>query len=257
MPLECPKCRARALSLEGLGTEKLEDALANAFPEARIARLDRDVASGKAIERVLARVRARQVDLLVGTQMVTKGHDLPHVTLVGVVNADAALSIPDFRAAERAFQLLVQVAGRAGRGDAPGRVLIQTFDPTHAAVAFATRHDVDGFLECELKDRRELAYPPFSHVALVRADAIDEGAARSACARLAEHARAAAPPGVEVRGPAPAPLARLRNRFRFRVMLRAKGRADLRRTLLAIESARQELPREVRAVIDVDPVQLL
>jgi primosomal protein N' (replication factor Y) len=257
MPLECPKCHAPALSLEGLGTEKLEDALSGAFPEARIARLDRDVASGKAIERVLARVRAREVDLLVGTQMVTKGHDLPHVTLVGVVNADAALSIPDFRAAERAFQLLVQVAGRAGRGDAPGRVLIQTFDPAHAAVAFATRHDVDGFLECELQGRRELAYPPFSRVALVRVDAIDEAGARSASARLAEHARAAAPPGVEVRGPAPAPLARLRNRFRFRVMLRAKERADLRRVLLAVESARRELPREVRAVIDVDPVQLL
>src|SRR5205807_8342324 len=111
---------------------------------------DRDVASGRNVEKVLARVRAREVDILVGTQMVTKGHDLPHVTLVGVINADAALSIPDFRAAERAFQLLVQVAGRAGRGDRPGRVLVQTYDPEHPAIAFALRHDVDGFIEHEI-----------------------------------------------------------------------------------------------------------
>jgi primosomal protein N' (replication factor Y) len=135
----CAKCHAKALVLEGLGTEKLEDSLVTAFPGARVARLDRDVASGKNIEAVLEKVRAREIDILVGTQMVTKGHDLPHVTLVGVVNADAALSIPDFRAAERAFQLLVQVAGRAGRGDAKGRVLIQTYDPDHAAIAFARR----------------------------------------------------------------------------------------------------------------------
>jgi primosomal protein N' (replication factor Y) len=257
MPAACPKCDARALELEGLGTEKLEDALGAAFPEARIARLDRDVASGKAIERVLDRVRSREIDVLVGTQMVTKGHDLPHVTLVGVVNADAALSIPDFRAAERAFQLLVQVAGRAGRGEAPGRVLVQTYDPAHAAIAFAQRHDVDGFLSRELLDRRELGYPPYSRVALVRVDALDEEVARLACARLADRAREAAEPGVEVRGPAPAPLARLRNRYRFRVMLRSKDRAALRKALLAVESARRDVPRDVRASIDVDPVQLL
>jgi primosomal protein N' (replication factor Y) len=116
-PNACPKCGARALALEGLGTEKLEEALAKAFPEARVARLDRDVATGRAVEHVLSRMRAGQIDILVGTQMVTKGHDLPNVTLVGVINADAALSLPDFRAAERAFQLLVQVAGRAGRGE--------------------------------------------------------------------------------------------------------------------------------------------
>src|SRR6202044_1379301 len=113
-------------------------------------------------EAVLARVRERQVDILVGTQMVTKGHDLPSVTLVGVINADAALSIPDFRAAERTFQLLVQVAGRAGRGDAPGRVIVQTWDPEHPAIVFAAKHDVDGFIVRELVDRKELGYPPFS-----------------------------------------------------------------------------------------------
>ena len=257
LPASCGKCGSRALVLEGVGTEKIEEALTLAFPTARVARLDRDVASGKAIERVLARVRAREVDLLVGTQMVTKGHDLPHVTLVGVINADAALSIPDFRAAERAFQLLVQVAGRAGRGDVPGRVLVQTYDPDHMAIRFAMAHDVGGFLERELQDRRELGYPPFSRLALVRVEAVSEEDARQACAELARAALAVGDKRVEIRGPAPAPLARLRNRYRFRVMLRSADRPALRRVLAAVDTAMGTLGRNVRATIDVDPVQLL
>ncbi|HEY2511506.1 MAG TPA: primosomal protein N', partial [Polyangiaceae bacterium] len=261
LPAKCPRCDApgEELALEGLGTEKLEDTLSAAFPTARIARLDRDVASGRTVDKVLARVRAREVDILVGTQMVTKGHDLPYVTLVGVVNADAALSIPDFRAAERAFQLLVQVAGRAGRGDIPGRVLVQTYDPEHHAIAFAAKHDVSGFLERELVDRRELGYPPFSRVALVRADAPDENEAREACVRLAEVARAAAAgmQGIDVLGPAQAPLARLRGRHRYRVMIRGADRALLRKVLLAVERARGEVGRTVRTGIDVDPMQFL
>jgi primosomal protein N' (replication factor Y) len=256
----CSKCQAEALELEGVGTEKLEETLSAAFPEARVARLDRDVASGKNIEAVLARVRAREVDILVGTQMVTKGHDLPNVTLVGVVNADAALSIPDFRASERAFQLLVQVAGRAGRGDVPGRVLVQTWDPEHPAVALAARHDVDAFLERELADRHELGFPPFTRCALVRVDAVEETSAREACTRLAEVARrcdAAISGDVVVQGPAPSPIARVRNRWRFRVMLRAAARPPLRAVLAAVEDARGSLARGVRASIDVDPVQLL
>ena len=257
LPAVCGKCGARALVLEGLGTEKLEETLGAAFPTARIARLDRDVASGKAIEKVLARVRAREVDILVGTQMVTKGHDLPFVTLVGVINADAALSIPDFRAAERAFQLMVQVAGRAGRGDALGRVLVQTYNPEHAALLFAARHDVDGFLDHELVDRKELGYPPFSRIALVRVDAVDEEVARAACAEVASIARGAAGSSVDVLGPAAAPLARLRNRYRFRVMLRSSDRAALRAVLIAVERGRASFAHDVRCSIDVDPVQLL
>jgi primosomal protein N' (replication factor Y) len=259
----CEKCGADALELEGIGTEKLEETLAAAFPSARVARLDRDVASGKRVDAVLARVRSREIDVLVGTQMVTKGHDLPNVTLVGVINADAALSIPDWRASERAFQLLVQVAGRAGRGDVPGRVLVQTWDPDHPAVALAARHDVGAFLERELADRRELGYPPFTHAALLRVDAADDKDARSACARLALAARAtqAARDGtVHVQGPAPAPIARIRNRWRFRLMLRAAQRAHLRAVLSALDEAIARgngLARGVRAVIDVDPVQLL
>ncbi len=261
LPLRCKKCDSDRIALEGLGTEKLEETLAAAFPEARIARLDRDVATGKQIEKVLDRVRAREVDILVGTQMVTKGHDLPFVTLVGVINADAALSIPDFRASERAFQLLVQVAGRAGRGDTPGRVLVQTFDPEHHAIKFAAQHDVTGFIERELRDRKELAYPPFSRMVLTRVDALDEREAQEATAHLARAARAASrfgePGAVTVLGPTPAPIAKVRNRFRFRVMLRGTSRETLRRATLAIHTASGDLPRTVRVAIDVDPVGLL
>ena len=266
MPSRCKKCGGDRLVLEGLGTEKLEETLAQAFPEARIARLDRDVASGKDVEKILTKVRERDVDILVGTQMVTKGHDLPHVTLVGVINADAALSIPDFRAAERAFQLLVQVAGRAGRGDRPGKVLVQTYDPEHHAIALATRHDVMAFFERELKDRQELHYPPFSRMILVRVDSLDEAEARDAAAALARAARDAVRAGasagtgpelVDVRGPAAAPIAKVRNRFRFRVMLRSSSRERLRQAALAVYGAIGELPRAVRASIDVDPVGAL
>jgi primosomal protein N' (replication factor Y) len=263
MRARCQKCMAPALALEGLGTEKLEETLAQAFPEARVARLDRDVARGKNVEKILTRMRQREIDVLVGTQMVTKGHDLPHVTLVGVINADAALSIPDFRAAERAFQLLVQVAGRAGRGEARGKVVVQTYQPEHHAIHLAVRHDVDGFVARELADRKELVYPPFSRVALVRVDAHDPDAAREACAYLATVARdadgaeACASPRVHVLGPSLAPLAKLRNRWRFRVMLRSTDRGRLRRVLAQVDRARAELRRSVRSSVDVDPIHLL
>jgi len=261
VPTSCPKCRADRIALEGLGTEKLEETLAAAFPAARLARLDRDVASGKSVEKVLDRVRAREVDILVGTQMVTKGHDLPHVTLVGVINADAALSIPDFRAGERAFQLLVQVAGRAGRGDTPGRVLVQTYDPSHHAIGYAAKHDVPGFIEKELRDRKELSYPPFSRMALARVDGLDERETADVAGELAKVARAAARDGslepVTVLGPTAAPIARVRNRYRFRVMLRSPSRERLRHVALAIHGALAAVPRSVRVAIDVDPVGLL
>jgi len=256
----CAACGAEALLLEGVGTERLEETLSAAFPLARVARLDRDVATGKRVETILSRVRAREIDILVGTQMVTKGHDLPSVTLVGVVNADASLSIPDFRAAERSFQLLVQVAGRAGRGDKPGRVIVQTWDPRNPAIALAAGHDVDAFLERELVNRLELGYPPLSRAALVRVEGVDESKAREACARLADVARASEPvrqSRVTLQGPAPAPIARIRSRWRFRLMLRSAERGLLRAVLSIIDDARAELTRDVRASIDVDPVQLL
>jgi primosomal protein N' (replication factor Y) len=206
-------------------------------------------------EKVLSRMRRGEVDILVGTQMVTKGHDLPRVTLVGVLNADSALSLPDFRASEKTFHLLVQVAGRAGRGDSPGRVVIQTRQPEQPAIALAARHDVQAFVERELADRRELGYPPFSRLALVRCEAVEEAWARAEAERLARIARQACSAGATVLGPAPAPLIRLRNRFRYRFLVRAEERNDLRRALLAVARARSE--RRVRVIIDVDPVSML
>ena len=260
LPSRCAKCGAQSLALEGVGTERLEETLAAAFPAARVARLDRDVGSGRDVERLLTRMHAREVDILVGTQMVTKGHDLPNVTVVGVINADAALSIPDYRASERAFQLLVQVAGRAGRGESRGRVIVQTWDPDRPAIALAARHDVDSFIEQELSDRRELGYPPFTRAALLRVDALEEAAARAACSTLTSVAlgtESARSGRVLVQGPAPAPIARIRNRWRFRTMLRSRQRAPLRDVLGVVERACSSLGRGVRASIDVDPVQLL
>ena len=251
----CPGCGSGRLSEEGAGTERIEQALSEAFPAGRIARLDRDVAAGAKSEKVLDRMRRREIDILVGTQMVTKGHDLPDVTLVGVLNADAALAMPDFRAAERAFHLLVQVAGRAGRGDVPGKVLIQTWQPEHPAVALAAHHDVERFVVRELEDRRELGYPPYRRMALVRVDSADEARARDAAERLAQIARKSAGPRVDVLGPAPAPLPRLRNRYRFRFMVRSAERALMRPVLLAV--ARTAVDRAVRVVIDIDPVNML
>jgi len=260
LPSRCAECGDGTLSLEGLGTEKLEATLAQSFPAARVARLDRDVASGVRSAKILDRMRAGEIDILVGTQMVTKGHDLPNVTLVGVVNADAALSMPDFRAGERGFQLLVQVAGRAGRHTRPGKVLIQTRDPRHPAVRFASRHDVPGFLDHEIRDREEVGYPPFSHIALVRVDGVDEALARKAAARLAAHARSCPEVGerlVEVLGPAAAPIARLRGRYRFRVFLRCRQRPPLRRVVAALLPAKAKMGRKVRVAIDIDPVSML
>ena len=260
LPSRCTKCGSDKLTLEGLGTERLEESVARAFPAARVARLDRDVAAGAKAERVLERLRKREIDILVGTQMVAKGHDVPSVTLVGVVNADAALSMPDFRASERAFQLLVQVAGRAGRGDVRGTVVFQTRDPTHPAIVAASTHDVAGFAERELAARAELGYPPFSRAALVRVDDADEERARTAAAALAAAALStdvARRGTVTILGPAPAPIARLRARYRFQLLLKSKERRALRLALAAIMVARAQLPRSVRAVVDVDPVSML
>ena len=257
LPEVCAKCKAPALALEGLGTEQLQETLSTLFPEARIERLDRDVASGKEVERILGRMRAGAIDVLVGTQMVTKGHDLPNVTLVGVINADAALSIPDFRAEERAFQLLVQVAGRAGRGDRPGRVLVQTYAPEAAAITLGVRHDVIGFAERELAAREEANYPPYGRLILVRVESQDEAAAIAATAMFAEELRRRQIPGLSVLGPSVAPLAKLRNYHRHRVLLKSSERPVLRRALAILQSRCELLPNKVRVSFDIDPVQLL
>lgn len=254
-PQACSACKSPDLSYEGIGTERIESALGSAFPGARVARLDRDTGAGLKSESVLRKMHDGELDILVGTQMVTKGHDLPRVTLVGVLNADAGLSMPDFQASERTFQLLVQVAGRAGRGENPGHVLIQTKNPEHPAISLALAHDVPGFVRYGLGDRQSLGYPPFSRLAMVRVAALDERKARACVEELARVARKHADPQVELLGPSPAPIARLRNLYRFRLLVRSKARGPLRRVLFAVLGTKVE--RGMRVVVDVDPVSML
>jgi primosomal protein N' (replication factor Y) len=259
--LRCPSCKHEALEPLGVGTEKLEESLAEAFAPARVARLDRDTAAGgRAIEAVLDRLRRGEVDILVGTQMVTKGHDIPTVTLVGVVLADQSLAFPDFRAAERTFQLLSQVAGRAGRGDRPGSVVLQTFQPEHPAIVCAQQHDYARFFETELEHRRELGYSPFGRLVAIRLDHGDETRGRDAAELLASHLRrhpAIRSEVVQLLGPAPAPIARLRARFRFRLLLRSPDRRALRAVARAAADRIDEGLGAARAHVDVDPVSML
>ncbi|MEZ4400540.1 MAG: primosomal protein N' [Kofleriaceae bacterium] len=257
VPVACPTCGAEKIDRKGLGTERVAAAVAARFPAARVARLDRDVATGAKVEAVLSRVARREVDVLVGTQMVTKGHDFPGVTLVGVLLADLALGLPDFRAAERTFQLLTQVAGRAGRGHRPGRVLIQTYQPTADAVVCAAGHDYAAFYAAESVNRAELDYPPSGRVCAVRIDGRDPARVADAATRVATLAEAAArtvDAEVTVRGPTPAPLARLRGRTRWQVWLRSRDRAALRRVIRSVLAV--DAPG-VTVAVDVDPLSTL
>jgi primosomal protein N' (replication factor Y) len=256
----CPKCRAPELVRIGVGTERHEEELARIFAPARVGRLDRDVASGAGAEEVLGKLRRKEIDVLVGTQMVTKGHDVPGVTVVGVVLADQSLAFPDFRAQERTFSLLSQVAGRAGRGDRPGRVFVQTYQPGEPAIVRAAEHDYVGFFTDEVERRRELGYPPFGRLVAIRIDAGGDEAARGAAATLAAVAHRTtdgASGRVRVTGPAPAPIARVRGRWRHRLLLRSPDRAALRRVTLAVAARIDEGLAPARASIDVDPVSML
>ena len=255
LPTQCPACKGHELEEEGAGTERIEAALTQLFPGARIARLDRDVAAGAKSAVILERMRRREIDVLVGTQMVTKGHDLPDVTLVGVLDADAALSMPDYRAAERAFQLLVQVAGRAGRGDKPGRVVVQTRQPDSPIIRCALRHDVAAFLAYEKLQREELEYPPYSRLALVRFEGLEESIVAAEAKRVAQLTKLSLAGQVHLTGPAPAPIARIRNRWRYRFLLKSADRQRLREALLRVH--RTEVDRRVRVIIDVDPMNML
>jgi primosomal protein N' (replication factor Y) len=259
LPRACPSCgAAEAIAQRGLGTERAADAIAERFPSARIGRLDRDVAGGAGAEAILARFARRELDILVGTQMVTKGHDFPGVTLVGVLCADTGLSMPDFRAAERTFQLLSQVAGRAGRGDKPGRVLIQSYRTEHTAIIAARDHDYPSFYRSELASRAELGYPPHGHLVAIRVDGRDAAAVEQRTRRIAAAARPVADQlGVAVLGPTEAPLARLKGRTRWHLWLRAPERSGLRGVLRALDAELGSRAGGVRVTADVDPVSAL
>jgi primosomal protein N' (replication factor Y) (superfamily II helicase) len=258
-PRACEECGGPALEAFGVGTEQIEAMLQGCFPAATVDRMDRDAAQRPGAQRrILRDWHAGDTDILVGTQMVSKGHDVPGVTLVIVLLADLSLNVPDFRAGERTLQQLVQVAGRAGRGAAPGRVLVQTLRPEHPSLTAATRHDHAGFMAGELERRRVLGYPPFARLILVRIDGPDEARVERAVTRLADRLRAQATAlqagEGSVLGPAPPPVARLRGRHRRQILLRSQKVPALRalaRSARAVEGALRRAG--MRLVVDVDP----
>jgi primosomal protein N' (replication factor Y) (superfamily II helicase) len=260
-PEECPECRAFGLRGQGFGTERLQQRLSELMPEARIERMDSDTSGRKgARARILAALRAGEVDILIGTQMITKGFDFPDVTLAAVVMADVGLNIPDFRSAERTFQLLTQIAGRAGRGERAGRVVIQTYAPHHYSIRAARDQDYARFVRRELELRRELMYPPFARLAMVRIEGAEpQLVARMADAVAAALAKAASPEGLRVLGPAPAPIERIKQRYRWQVMLKARELRPMRAALNAMRAEVGPLAErdKVYLIIDIDPVRML
>jgi primosomal protein N' (replication factor Y) (superfamily II helicase) len=258
VPGVCPKCSSEHIYFLGMGSERVEEELHRAFPTARIARLDRDTVTGKRqYETILNDFREGNYDMLVGTQMIAKGHDIPNVTLVGVVSADVGLGMPDFRAAERTFQLLTQVAGRAGRGNVPGTVLVQTINPDHYAVRLAGAQDYQAFYEKELNFRRMMHYPPFSAMAnvLVRSEKKEMAMRMSS-----ELGLLLTPPPEKLRvmGPAEAPVPRLKNEYRYQFLIKAASRKSLNELLQRVRSFAIDHKWSATAlVIDVDPLTLM
>ena len=259
VPKVCGECGSEYVYFLGTGSEKLEELLHGMFPQARIGRLDRDTVRGhKDFERALNALNEGELDLLVGTQMIAKGHDIHGVTLVGVVAADAALGFPDFRAAERTFQLLTQVAGRAGRGQTPGKVIFQTYFPDHYAVQYAAHHDFVGFYEKELRFRSWMHYPPYSALAnvLIRSDKLDEALRWSGI--LGKWFEATRHEGIRVLGPAAAPILRLKRDYRYHFVLKSPSREKLNALLRAMlaYAAQQKIPR-TQVIVDVDAIWLM
>jgi primosomal protein N' (replication factor Y) len=261
-PDRCSQCGAPDTALMGVGTQRLEEEVRSQFPNARIARLDSDTAKRRGFtESVLRGLRDRSIDIVVGTQMLAKGHDFPGVRLVGVVVADVGLHLPDFRAAERTFQLLTQVAGRAGRDSAPGRVIVQTFDPGHYAIQPVLNHDYERFYAEELGHRKTLGYPPFGRLIRALITGPDEPETRSASLGLARLVEAIAVDGseqeLEVLGPAPAPLARLRGRYRYQLLVKGPAGPLLRGAAETLVKATAGLASPLQASVDVNPMSML
>jgi primosomal protein N' (replication factor Y) len=259
VPKVCVHCGSEYVYFIGTGSEKLEELLHGMFPRARIARLDRDTVRGhEDFERILNALNQGELDVLVGTQMIAKGHDIHGVTLVGVVGADAALGMPDFRAAERTFQLLTQVAGRAGRGQSPGKVILQTYFQDHYAVQYAAQHDFAGFYDKELRFRSWMHYPPYAALAnvLVRSDKLDEALQWSGT--LEKWFEQTRHEGVRVLGPATAPIMRLKRDYRYHFVLKSQSREKLNATLRAMlaYAAQQKIPR-TQVIVDVDAIWLM
>ncbi len=252
VPRRCPKCSDRSILLQGYGTQKVEEVLRKVFPQARLARLDADTARKKnALRHILSAFRAKKVDILLGTQMIAKGLDFPNVTLAGILNADLSLHAPDFRAGERTFQLLTQVAGRSGRGQMEGEVVIQTFTPHSPSIQFARHHDFEGFADQEFEFRREFAFPPFTHAALLTSKSSHERLAEFTLQNLHQRLSRDLPPGLELGVPNPAPTPRAHGLFRFQLLLRAQNPRTLSNHVQQTLAA-TSLPEEVSVVFDMD-----
>ncbi|HOG17170.1 MAG TPA: primosomal protein N' [Syntrophales bacterium] len=260
-PPLCPACGGGNVRSHGVGTERVEAEAKRLFPEARIGRMDRDTTARKgALDGILRSFAKGEIDILIGTQMIAKGHDYAGVTLVGIVSADVSLNLPDFRAAERTFQLLTQVAGRSGRGNSPGRVIIQTFNPGHYAVLRAKEHDFEGFFREEIALREALGYPPFLRIVLLNLSALNRRAGEEAVQRLGAAARTlAASRGwasrVEICGPAASPVGKIRGRYRWQILLKGGNVSTLHAFAAAVVKAADGSGLEVRP--DVDPVHFL
>jgi primosomal protein N' (replication factor Y) len=256
----CPHCGGGKIRLLGIGTEKVEEEVRRLFPQARVARMDSDVMIERgASGRLLNALEQGEIDILVGTQMIVKGHDFPRITLVGIIAADVALHLPELRAAERCFQLISQAAGRAGRASQPGRVIVQTYLPEHYAIRQATGHDYAGFYEEEMKQRRALCFPPLSRMVNIRVSSASPRAAEQGIERLARKGRALLRPprhAVEILGPSPAPLYRIKGRYRWQLLLKGERVASLRHLSRSLIREGKELTG-VRVEVDVDPVTLL
>ncbi len=265
----CPTCKEPALDGSGIGTEQVEDALKHLLPEVRIARLDRDTVKRRGtLDRMLRAWRAHEFDVLIGTQMVAKGHDVPGVTLVGVILADVTLNRPDFRAAERTFQLLTQVAGRAGRGQDLGAVIIQTYAPRHYSIQCAARHDFAGFAAQEQRYRKQLGYPPFTRLINVRFEGRDGQQVEATAAlflqqveqaQQSEEFTSAGAAGLQILGPAPAPIERIKGRERWQLLVKGPDRPLLHALIGKARDAFEQAkpPRSVRTIIDVDPYSVV
>ena len=252
VPRACPKCHDRSILLQGYGTQKVEEVLKKVFPTARLARLDADTARKKnALRNTLRDFRSRKIDILLGTQMIAKGLDFPNVTLAGILNADLSLHAPDFRAGERTFQLLTQVAGRSGRGEMEGEVIIQTFTPHSPSVQFARHHDYEGFADQEFEFRRQFGFPPFSHSALITSKCSHERLAEFTLQNLHQRLSRNLPADIELGVPNPAPTPRAHGLFRFQLLIRSVNPRTLSRHVQDVLSS-TSLPEEVSLIFDMD-----
>lgn len=252
VPRKCPECKDPAIILQGYGTQKVEEVMAKVLPQAKIARIDADAMRRKhALRDILNAFKSHKIDVLIGTQMIAKGLHFPNVTLVGILNADLSLHIPDFRAGERTFQLITQVAGRAGRGDLEGEVIVQTFTPHSPSIQYARKHDFDGFSEQEMEFRRQFSFPPYAHCAVLTSRSTHERRAeftlQTLHLRLAENL----PGGITLGEVLPSPLIRSHGQFRFQITLRALRARSLTRHVQAV-LARTTLPEDVTVVFDMD-----